>query len=295
MIKSLFLSSTRCTSMNCTVVVKTVQSLYFSPTGNTKRIVEAIAKGIGLQTANSIDLTLPGPRESWSGAVKGNLLIIGVPIHAHSFPSLILPSLKKLEGKGLWAVPVAVSGNAQMRTCLADLAGVLKKQGFMIPAAANFVGEHSFSADEFPMGVGRPDRRDLRKAVSFGNKIAAKMENNPEDITSIRGENIFIRTYLTGNTEAQGTSFPERYQNVIRVSEVNGERCNNCGKCIESCPTGAIDVKTLKINNASCIRCFACTSACPTGAVLKVVNPDPDLKAWFRKQGSVRAEPQIFL
>ena len=57
------------------VEVKTVQCLYFSPTGNTKKTVEAIAKGIGLPEANSIDLTRPKQRDLWSGSYEGDLLI----------------------------------------------------------------------------------------------------------------------------------------------------------------------------------------------------------------------------
>lgn len=275
--------------------VKSIQSLYFSPTGNTRKIIEAISKGIGLPVAKPIDFTLPRQRESWSGTVQSDLLIVGLPVYAGSFPSLILPFLKKLDGMGRWAVPVAVCGNVQMRTCLADLTGVLKKQGFMIPAAANFIGQHSFATEDLPLGSGRPDQRDLRKAVNFGKKIASKMQDNPTDITSIRGGMVWIRQYLTGSLEAQGSSFLERYSQIIRVSEQDRTHCENCQKCVESCPTGAIDAKTLQISDTACIRCFACTSACPSGTKQKVVEPDPELRAWFLKQGSVRAEPQILL
>jgi len=275
--------------------VKSIQSLYFSPTGNTKKVLEAISKGIGLPVAKPIDLTLPRKRESWSGTVESDLVIIGLPVYASSFPSLILPFLKKLDGMGRWAVPVAVCGNVQMRTCLADLAGVLKTQGFMIPAAGNFVGEHSFATEDLPLGSGRPDERDLRKAVNFGKKIASKMQINPTDITSLRGGMVWIRQYLTGSVEAQGSSFLERYSQIIRVSEQDRNHCENCQKCVESCPTGAIDAKTLQISDRACIRCFACTYVCPSGTKQKVVEPDPELWAWFLKQGSVRAEPQIFL
>ncbi|MCJ7631938.1 4Fe-4S binding protein [Candidatus Bathyarchaeota archaeon] len=258
-----------------------VQSVFFSPTGNVRKIVDAVSKGVGYQVVKPVDLTLPTQREAWSGSVESNLVIVGVPVHAGSFPSLLLPYLKKLDGTDRWAVPVAVCGNAQMRNCLPDLSGVLKKQGFKIAAAANFVGQHSFYTEELPMGKGRPDRRDLRMAHSFGRKVAAKMESDPTDISMVRGGNIWLRVYLTSSVESQGSTFPAAMHSVIRVSELDETRCDNCQSCVESCPTGAIDSQTLKINDAACIRCFACTGACPLDLRKKVVSPDPDLRTWF--------------
>lgn len=275
--------------------IESVQSIYFSPTGNTKKIVKAIEKGIGLPIKRSIDLTLPKRRESWLGSIEGDLLLVGVPVHAGSYPALLLPYLKKLEGVDRWVVPVAVCGNAQMRNGLPDLSGVLKKQGFKIAAAANFVGQHSFCTEDIPMGEGRPDGRDLRVARSFGRKVAAKMGSDPTDISIMRGGNIWLRVYLTSSVDSQGSTFPAAMHTVIRVSELDKTRCNNCQGCVKSCPTGAIDSKTLQINDATCIRCFACTYACPQGLRKKVVDPDSDLRAWFKKQGSERADPQIFL
>jgi ferredoxin/flavodoxin len=275
--------------------VGSVQSIYFSPTGNTKKIVKAIEKSIGLPYKRSIDLTLPKRRDAWSGRFDGDLLLVGVPVYAGSYPALLLPHLNKLDGTDRWAVPVAVCGNAQMRTCLPDLSGVLKKRGFKIAAAANFVGQHSFITEDLPMGKGRPDRNDIKVAHSFGRKLAAKMVSDPTDISMVRGGNIYLRVYLSSSVESQGSTFPASRHMEVRVSELDKTRCDNCQSCVESCPTNAIDAKTLQINDATCIRCFACTVVCPHDLRGKIVEPDSDLRAWFRKQGSVRAEPQIIL
>jgi flavodoxin len=90
------------------VELKTVQCLYFSPTGTTRKIVSTIAENIGLPLTQPIDLTLPKQRSSFNGKVQGDLLLVGSPVYHGSPPWPMLEPLKQLEGNGKWAVPVAV-------------------------------------------------------------------------------------------------------------------------------------------------------------------------------------------
>lgn len=280
------------------VEVKKIQSLYFSPTGNTRKILEAISEGIGLPTIKDIDLTLPKQRETWSDTTEGDLIIVGVPVYRGTFPAVILPYLKKLNGSNKLAIPVAVCGNVRMGTCLAEMCGILRKQNFTILAAGNFIGQHSFVTDDYHLGVGRPDENDLRKAREFGRRIGMKLEAADfNDITSFHAGNCFIRLYVNGNPDAQGSGLPERWHPLIKVSVVDHgkENCSHCKICAESCPTGAINVDTLQIDDVNCLRCFACVSACPLELVRKVVSYDSELDSWFKLQQKYRGEPLVFL
>ena len=191
--------------------VSSVQCLYFSPTGSTRKVVETVAKGTGLSAAGSISITTPLERDSFSGQVAGDLLIVGVPVYAGKIPSFVLSPLSKVDGAGRWALPVAVCGNVRMGTCLAELCVILKRQGFTVPAAGNFIAQHSFACEDFPIAKGRPDQDDLRQAAEFGHQVAGKIAEGAEDITCVYGRFLYIRMYVSGSTEATGFgSIPER-------------------------------------------------------------------------------------
>jgi ferredoxin len=276
-----------------TKAVNGVQYLYFSPTGSTRRIVETIAKGTGMPVTAPISVTTPQERDSFSGQIDGDLLIVGVPIYTGRIPSFVLSPLSKVDGAGRWALPVAVCGNVRMGTCLAELCAILKRQGFTIPAAGNFVAQHSFECEDFPIASGRPDQNDLRRAAEFGRRAASKIAQSPEDITCVYRDSLYIRMYVSGSTETTGfVSFPEHHRATIQVSEHNAKLCDDCGNCVEVCPTGSIDPESYLIEDETRIRCFACTSVCAPG--VKVVQPAEQLAAWFRHRSTERGEPLLF-
>ncbi len=44
-------------------------------------------------------------------------------------------------------------------------------------------------------------------------------------------------------------------------------KCVKCGKCVQGCPSGCIDVESGVIDNGRCVRCMNCISACPLGCI----------------------------
>jgi ferredoxin len=172
----------------------------------------------------------------------------------------------------------------------------LKRQGFTIPAAGNFIAQHSFACEEFPIGKGRPDVEDLRKATEFGRRVVGKIAKGPEDITYQYGRNTYIRMYVSGSIEAKGFErLGAGARSLIRVSERDVELCQECSNCVEGCPTGSIDPKSFRIEDETCIRCFACTDVCDSGVKEKVVRPKEQLASWFRHRATERGEPLLYL
>jgi len=251
---------------------------------------------MGVPVKTSISITTPQERDSFSGQVEGDVLIVGVPVYTGTFPFLILSPFSKLDGTGRWALPIAVCGNVRMGTCLAELCGLLKRQGFTIPAAGNFIAQHSFACKEFPIGKGRPDKEDLDKAGEFGRHVIDKIATDPQDITYQYGGNTYIRMYVHGSMEAEGFALlGEGARKLIKVNDRFDDACPECRLCVEVCPTGSIDPDTYRIQDETCIRCFACTDVCNFGVKEKEVHPKEQLASWFRHRSTERGEPLMFL
>lgn len=53
------------------------------------------------------------------------------------------------------------------------------------------------------------------------------------------------------------------------VARVDPAKCTGCGRCVEACPFGAIEIRNgvAVVDEAICRGCRACASVCPTGAI----------------------------
>lgn len=54
------------------------------------------------------------------------------------------------------------------------------------------------------------------------------------------------------------------------VPEINLERCDRCGRCIEHCPTGAVEMGSggpFVARPADCTYCARCDAICPRDAI----------------------------
>ncbi|MCX6653958.1 MAG: ferredoxin, partial [Candidatus Bathyarchaeota archaeon] len=162
--------------------VKSVQNLYFSPTGGTKKIISKIQENTGLKTTSPIDLTPSDNRRLFNGKIEGDLLLVGTPVYAGTIPHPFWESLQQLEGEGKWAIPVAVYGNRAPDSTIEELAKLLRRRGFKILAAASFIAKHSFASKEHPWAVGRPDETDMSAAGEFGKQISDKLSSDPSEI-----------------------------------------------------------------------------------------------------------------
>ena len=61
------------------------------------------------------------------------------------------------------------------------------------------------------------------------------------------------------------SSETKRAQHFVNMPQFNNSDCDGCGKCIESCPTGAIKLvnETVEREVSECISCGTCLFRCP--------------------------------
>lgn len=242
------------------MIISSATSIYFSPTGTTKKIINAIVKGIGTTNNTSIDLTSSHVRNTLEPIIEGDIVIIGVPVYEEKVPEMLYNFFTSLKGNEKPVVLIAVYGNFGDGIALNELDAIVKKSGFKVVAAGSFIGEHSFSTKEVPVQEGRPNYEDLSEAEEFGRRIIEKIKKtdnlNDSLIQIPQGKLPLMAKILPKNSARIFTKIPFADMNI----------CNKCGVCIKLCPMNAINKDTLDIIENKCIRCFCCVKRCPKKA-----------------------------
>jgi len=270
---------------------KRINTLYFSATGTTKKIVTGIANRlseniVGNIEINTVDFTLPEPRKQAASFAKEDIVVVGVPVYAGRVPNVLLKYLKTIAGNGASAVAVVVYGNRNYDDALIELKELLELDGFRVVAGGAFIGEHSFSRT---LGENRPDEHDMAAAVDFAGRIYKKMTAPGEIPTvAVKGNKPYRDYYKPRDKNGNPVD-------IRKVSPKTNSDCIDCKLCAESCPMGSIDAGDVSRVTGICIKCCACIKNCPVGA--KYFDDENYLrhKQELEMQFTERREPEVFV
>ena len=115
-------------------MITKVCGIYFSATGNTKKITETVAAQLAKDLGCPMELkdfTAPAARTEVKEFPADTLVVAGSPTYAGKLPNKILPDFQtKLKGNGTPAVAVVTFGNRSFDNSLAELVSVLTAGGF---------------------------------------------------------------------------------------------------------------------------------------------------------------------
>ena len=263
--------------------INKIRLICFSPTRTSKKVIDAIASGIADVPVETIDLTYPDAVASLHLAAD-ELALIGVPVYAGRVASLAVKRLAAITGSSTPAVIVTTYGNRDFEDALIELKDIAEKGGFIPLAAGAFIGEHSYSGPDTPIGAGRPDGADLTAAQAFGAKISEK---------------IAALTSLPDGDELQvpgNRPYKDGMGSMPFTPQVIEEQCTQCGTCLPACPTGAISLdETIKMDQELCIYCCACLKICPEEAIRIAAEPIKQKSQWLSENFSQRREPQVYI
>ncbi|HEX3046247.1 MAG TPA: 4Fe-4S dicluster domain-containing protein [Bacillota bacterium] len=265
--------------------IKRVVTVYFSPTGATKKAVLAFAAGTGLPV-EEIDLTLPKNRKGFTRAfTKNELLIAALPVYAGRLPMYLDDFFDGLKSDGTPAVAAVSFGNREYDDAIIELTMGLEKCGFSVKAAATFIGQHNFSSK---IATGRLDAGDIATIIDFGKRTAQSLMSGASGALNFKG---------TYPYTASGYDPAIPGPNPTRPPVLTGSECNGCGLCADTCPWSSIDNRDFKtINHDKCFRCFHCVKICPAHA--KKVTDEKwlaFLPTFEAKLNATRKEPELFL
>lgn len=243
-------------------MIKKINTLYFSATGTTEKIVTGIAEKIaencgGKIAVNNIDFTLPEARKKIFSFDKDNLVIVGIPVYAGRVPNVLLKFLNTISGNGATAVAVVLYGNRDYDDSLIEFKDILETNGFNVIAGGAFIGEHSFSTT---LGASRPDEPDMTAAADFAAKIYDKTKTPGENPAVVVRGNKPYRDYYRPKDQNGNTV------SILKVTPKTNSDCIDCKLCAEVCPMGSIDSEDVSKITGICIKCCACIKKCPVGA-----------------------------
>lgn len=257
--------------------------IYFSATGTTKALVEAISQGLNGDVYFTNVTSLENRKDNI--IIDSDLTIIATPVYGERIPHFLYDFFKHIKGKGTPLAAVSVYGNMGFGISLEQFKDFAEKNNFRLIAAGAFIGQHTYATEAAPIAYGRPNQYDLKQARIFGENIQKKIDTksfSPVDLPKK-----VLPKFITEFPDS-GTRFLIRQPRVIKSA------CNACKACVRRCPVEAIDLKTSEISEQKCLRCYACVKICPQGARIAKFRL-PVFRFIFRHAGIKRKENQTFL
>lgn len=271
--------------------VKIVKAVYFSPTGNTKKVVETVADCLAERfqaKRETIDFTLPKDRQKEYEFEENQLVVFGVPVYAGRVPNKILPAVQSLfHGNGALAVPIVTFGNRSYDNALIELRNELEENEFHTVTAGAFVSEHAFSDR---LAAGRPNQEDINQMILLAEQTADKIQSgmNLKVPVTVKGIEPIPAYYTPLGIDGTPAVF-------LKAKPKTTAECTDCKQCAGACPMGSIEFEDPKAVSGICIKCQACVKTCPVNA--KYFEDEAFLShvKMLEKNYDRRAENEIFV
>lgn len=267
-----------------------INTMYFSPTGTTQRVVRAIeekllAEDERLEKAFTIDFTPFETRKSVISFDENDIVVFGLPVIAGRVPNVLLKYLHTIRANGALAIAIVVYGNRNYDDALIELIDILESCDFNVIGAGAFIGEHSFSTI---LAKGRPDKEDLKIAAKFAHEVSKKLRQKENHGVMVKGERPYRDYYKPRDREGNPVD-------IRKVEPKTKDTCINCKICVHVCPMNSIDVVDVSKLNGICIKCCACIKKCPTNSKyfdnINFLYHQKELEIEFAE----RREPEFFV
>lgn len=243
--------------------IRQITVCYFSPTGGTLRVAQAIAEQLGKALQLPIkyhSYTLPSERRQLPTFANDELIIWATPTYAGRIPNKTLDVVRSaIKIKDLPCIAIVTYGNRNFDNALAELAALMRDSGGKLLGAAAVVTRHVFSET---IAAQRPNAQDFQQIAAFCLQILEKLKTNNNAPFSIPGEENPAKYYTPLREDKTPANF------LKAKPQHDSSRCNTCGNCLSVCPMDSIQNEMGKpIFTGICIKCQACRHICPQNAI----------------------------
>ena len=257
--------------------------IYYSPTGTSCKVAEAVAasaaNSYGIGETSVIDITLCKKEVE----VENCMAIIAAPVYGGRIAPTAVERLESIKAKNSLCAVIALYGNRDYEDALLELVNLSRARGF------------TPITEEYPIAADRPDSDDLEKAASFGKEVAAAFERIRSAMVDISGADA-RKIFLDGipMPAVKGNIPYKEYKPSPATPQTDSSICVLCGRCIDMCPVGCIEMKDdehIVSDPSLCTKCCACVKGCPFGA--RIFNTP--YSEMLHKNFSARKEPEWLL
>ena len=242
--------------------------VYFSQTGNTRKVAEAIQDAIRAATGQCDIVKLK--EADVKALVDYDLIGLGCPAFHYEEPDNVkrfIRGMGLLRGKHCF---IFATHGGHPGDVLPSMAGKLRRQGLKIMGGFNCDGSDRMPHFTSPwFTAGHPDEIDFKAATDFGKEMVGRSQRLS------RGEKVIIPKLQSLGSETKKhiketvTNKP-RSRGFRDKMTLDKRKCRypKCRLCVDNCPVDAIDLSVDPIVfRRGCISCLFCEMLCPTGAI----------------------------
>ncbi len=244
---------------------KTARVLWYSSTGNTRRLGQAVAQGL---EAAGLEVEASDYREADPATLSDfDLVVLGSPVFSADVPVNWKDWLRGLPDLGGAAVggfsTFGGPGDGQEHTATYLLHLAAKRGG--VPVGWDMFGCMSVFAPTWSMGNEKrtlayrhlPDAETYARARAFARSLVDQART---------GQGIVV-TRKFGRDTIMRLFPPTLSKLAISNHGVDVEACIGCKRCVKTCPVDAIDPKAGSVDTRRCLACLGCVNNCPANAV----------------------------
>jgi flavodoxin/ferredoxin len=251
--------------------------IYYSQTGNTKQIAEAIYSGMS-QSVNECDI-VPLEKINAQNLVNYDLIGLGSPVIGFQEPDIVTDYIKKMPSmKGKYGFVFCTHGTCP-GSYISRVVLALRRKGMVITGWNDWFGSLFIPIMIKPYYTdGHPDEIDLKEAKAFGREIVERSRKIASGrlrlIPRLPRKEKYDKLYGTPSfPQDPSDDFMKAREILFKLKpSVNMDKCRypKCHICMDNCLTQSINLsKNLRISYQNCGPCmlWLCEQMCPTGAM----------------------------
>ena len=257
--------------------------IYFSQTGNTEKVAQAIQKGIKLAGSDCdiLNIKNANPKELY----RYDLIGIGSPVFGAE-PANVSDFINEMQFVGGKQAFVFCTHGTSPMLYFPSIVPKLKNTGLTVTGMGNWYGNCYLlhMPEPYPTG-GHPDAIDLKEAENFGKEMAERSRKIAAGETGLIPAVPPMPPPLMKPAGVKKEDVPgwviESFKDRLKYHK---EKCKypKCRLCMDNCPVDGIDLSmNPPVLARPCLVCEFCARICPTGAL--------DMEEWVADMAKVTA------